>query len=43
MSNIFIHETAIIDEEVDIGENTKICAFSHVIQGTKILKEMAYE
>jgi len=38
MTNIFIHETAIVDFEVDIGENTKIWAFSHVMSGVKIGK-----
>ncbi len=35
MSN-FIHETAIIDKEVIIGNNTKVWAFSHISKGAKI-------
>ncbi len=35
MSN-FIHETAIIDKEVTIGNNTKVWAFSHISKGAKI-------
>lgn len=33
----FIHETAIVETE-EIGENTKIWAFSHVCRGSKIGK-----
>jgi UDP-2-acetamido-3-amino-2,3-dideoxy-glucuronate N-acetyltransferase len=35
MNNFFSHETAII-ETADIGENTKIWAFSHICKGAKI-------
>ena len=37
-SDYFVHDTAIIDEGVEIGENTKIWAFSHVMTGAKIGK-----
>ena len=36
MSDVFIHETAIVDEGVDIGAGTKIWHFSHVMPGTRI-------
>ncbi len=32
----FVHETACIDENVEIGENTKIWHFCHVQKGAKI-------
>ena len=35
-SGAFVHETAIIDENVHIGEGTKIWHFSHVLKGTRI-------
>jgi len=34
----FSHKTAIIDEGVEIGEGTKVWAFSHVMTGAKIGK-----
>jgi UDP-2-acetamido-3-amino-2,3-dideoxy-glucuronate N-acetyltransferase len=33
---IFIHPTAIIDDNVTIGKNTKIWAYSHISSGTVI-------
>lgn len=32
----FVHETAIVDEGCEIGRDTKIWHFSHIIKGTKI-------
>ena len=32
----FVHETAVIDEEVEIGQGTKIWHFSHVLSGSRI-------
>lgn len=32
----FIHQTSIIEEDVEIGEGTKIWHFSHILKGTKI-------
>tara|TARA_Y100000114_G_C11763350_1_gene331277 strand:- start:3286 stop:3765 length:480 start_codon:yes stop_codon:yes gene_type:complete len=32
----FLHETSILDSGAQIGENTKIWAFSHVMSGAKI-------
>lgn len=36
MSNFFSHSSAIIDENVEIGEGTKIWHFSHIMSGCKI-------
>jgi len=36
--NFFAHETAIIDENVNIGEGTKIWCFSHILKNTTIGK-----
>lgn len=34
----FVHETSCIDEDVEIGEGTKIWHFSHILRGTRIGK-----
>ncbi len=34
--NYFVHETAVIDENVEIGEGTKIWHFSHILPRTRI-------
>ena len=34
--SIFIHETAIIDDHVKIGKNTKIWAYTHIMWGVEI-------
>ena len=36
MKNVFIHETAIVDQPVDIGAGTKIWHWVHVMSGAKI-------
>lgn len=36
--NYFVHETSIIDKNVEIGENTKIWHWVHVSEGAKIGK-----
>lgn len=36
MSGYFIHESSYVDEDVVIGENTKIWHFSHVMSGARI-------
>ena len=41
-NNFFIHETAIIDDGVEIGENTKIWHFSHIQSGVKIGKNCSF-
>ncbi len=42
MSNFFKHETAIIDEDVKIGDNTKIWHFSHILSKTDIGKNCSF-
>ena len=32
----FVHETAVIDDDVEIGHNTKIWHFSHILSGSTI-------
>jgi len=34
----FVHPTALIDEEVEIGEGTRIWHFSHILRGSRIGK-----
>lgn len=36
INDYYVHESAIIDDGCDIGLNTKIWHFSHIIKGTKI-------
>ncbi len=36
--NYFVHESSYVDEEVEIGEGTKIWHFSHILKNTKIGK-----
>jgi len=36
MSNFFKHETAIVDNKVTIGDNTKVWHFSHILSHTSI-------
>lgn len=38
MSDFFVHPTSIIDEDVEIGEGTKIWHFSHIQSGAEIGK-----
>lgn len=38
MSNSFIHESSYIDDDVEIGENTKIWFFCHIQRGSRIGK-----
>ena len=35
-NNYFVHESAYIDEEVEVGDNTKIWHFCHLLSGTKV-------
>jgi len=41
-NNFFIHDTAIIDDNVEIGANTKIWHFSHIQSGSKIGKNCSF-
>ena len=36
MSEFFVHPTSIVDEDVEIGEGTKIWHFSHIQSGARI-------
>src|SRR5210317_1598371 len=36
MKDFFAHESAVIDEDVEIGDGTKIWHFSHIMSGCKI-------
>lgn len=36
MRDYFVHETSIVDEDVSIGENTKVWHFSHIQKGARI-------
>jgi len=40
--NYFAHETAIVDENVTIGDKTKIWHFSHILSGTTIGKNCSF-
>lgn len=40
--NYFTHETAIVDDNVKIGEGTKIWHFSHVLSGTALGKNCSF-
>ena len=36
IADFFVHETSIVDGNVNIGENTKIWHFSHILSGSNI-------
>lgn len=36
MPNFFVHETSIVDDKINIGENTKVWHFSHILSHTSI-------
>lgn len=38
MSNVFINDTSVVDDDVQIGDGTKIWHFSHIQSGAKIGK-----
>jgi len=40
--SFFSHETAIVDDNVSIGEGTKIWHFSHILSGTTIGKNCSF-
>lgn len=42
MSKFFIHPTSVIDDEVDIGEGTKIWHFCHIQSGARIGKNCSF-
>lgn len=39
--NYYVHESAFIDEDVDIGDGAKIWHFSHIIKGSDIGKDVS--
>lgn len=41
-NNYFVHETAIIDADVTIGEGTKIWCFTHILKNTTIGKNCIF-
>lgn len=42
MADYFVHESAYVDKNVEIGEGTKIWHFSHVQSGAKIGKQCVF-
>ncbi|MCI8995604.1 MAG: N-acetyltransferase [Lachnospiraceae bacterium] len=42
MMNYFVHESSYIDEDVEIGEGTKIWYFCHVQKGARIGKNCSF-
>ncbi len=42
MAEYFVHETAVVDDNVEIGEGTKIWHFSHIQSGAKIGKRCSF-
>ena len=40
--NYFVHETSIVDQDVKIGDNTKIWHFSHIQSGARIGKNCSF-
>ena len=42
MDNYFVHKSSYIDDNVEIGEGTKIWHFSHVLSNTKIGKNCSF-
>ncbi len=42
MSNYFVHPTSVVDDNVEIGEGTKIWHFSHIQSGAKIGKKCSF-
>lgn len=42
MSLYFVHPTSVVDDDVEIGEGTKIWHFSHIQSGAKIGKKCSF-
>lgn len=42
MAEYFVHKTSVIDEDVQIGENTKIWHFCHVRSGARIGRDCSF-
>ena len=43
MNGYFVHPTSIIDDDVEIGDGTKIWHFSHIQNGVKIGKNVLWD
>jgi UDP-2-acetamido-3-amino-2,3-dideoxy-glucuronate N-acetyltransferase len=41
-TNYFVHPTSVVDEDVEIGEGTKIWHFSHIQSGARIGKKCSF-
>ncbi len=42
MNNYFVHESSFVDEEVNIGDNTRVWHFSHVLSHTTIGSDCSF-
>jgi len=42
MANFFIHESSYLDDNVEIGSNTKVWHFSHILSGSDIGKNCSF-
>ena len=42
MGSFFIHPTSIVDEDVEIGEGTKVWHFCHIQSGARIGKNCSF-
>ena len=42
MNDFFVHSTSIVDDDVEIGEGTKIWHFSHIQSGARIGKSCSF-
>ncbi len=42
MSGFFVHPTSIVDDDVEVGEGTKIWHFSHIQSGARIGKNCTF-
>ena len=42
MSDFYVHPTSVVDEDVEIGEGTKIWHFSHIQSGARIGKNCSF-
>lgn len=42
MAKFFVHESSLVDDNVTIGNNTKVWHFSHILSGSKIGKNCSF-
>ena len=42
MSDYFVHPTSIVDDNVEIGEGTKVWYFCHIQSGARIGKNCSF-